>query len=296
MDTIMLLIGQYGVILLIGLMFFFFAAKKSQVLFTWIENQTYGTRDYVLEKLEFLFIEIAPHKVVYMILGVIIGPSVLAFGLLSISGSFKAGIFMAIVLAFICWKSIKPFMDYLVARRIKLYESQMVDAMNLLSNGVRAGLSLPQALGLVVDELRPPVSQEFNMILQQNKIGVPLEECFEELNKRVPTQDNQMFVTSINILRESGGNLAEVFDTIVDVIRERIRLQQKIDTFTSQGMFQGMTIFSMPFVMALIYHLSDPEALKPLYTTTIGFIVIIAAIVLDLIGGFFILKIVKIKV
>ena len=119
-------------------------------------------------------------------------------------------------------------MDYLVNARIKKYRGQMVDALNLLSNGLRAGLSLPQSVGMVVDELPNPVAQEFNLILQQNKIGVPLEECFEDLIKRVPTEDNEMFVTSVNILRETGGNLAETFDTIAGVIRERVRLQQKL--------------------------------------------------------------------
>ena len=98
--------------------------------------------------------------------------------------------------------------------------------------------SVPQSLAMVVDEMPAPVSQEFNVILQQNKIGVPLEECFENLAVRIPTEDNDMFVSSINILRETGGNLAETFDTIVNVIRERVRIKQKIDTLTATAFFR----------------------------------------------------------
>ena len=149
---------------------------------------------------------------------------------------------------------------------------------------------------MVVDEMPAPISQEFNMILQQNRIGVPLEECFDNLSKRLPTEDNDMFVSSINILRETGGNLAEVFDTIVDVIRERVRLQQKIDTYTASGMFQGMTIMAMPYGIGAIYFISDPESVKPLFTHPLGIAMTITAFIFDLAGGFVIMKIVKIKV
>ncbi len=184
---------------------------------------------------------------------------------------------MAVIVSVIGWKIPKPIMNNLVERRIKKYQDQMVDALGLLSNGLRAGLSVPQSLSLVVDELPAPVSQEFNQILQQTKIGVPLEEAFENLVKRVPTQDNEMFVSSVNILRETGGNLAEVFDTITEVIRERVRLAQKIDTYVAQGKFQGYTIFAMPFVMMAIFTVSDPKSMDKLYNTPIGNLVLAGA-------------------
>ena len=172
----------------------------------------------------------------------------------------------------------------------------MVDALQLLSNGVRAGLSVPQAIGMIVDEMPAPISQEFNILLQQNRIGMPLEECFENLAKRVTLEDNDMFVSAVNILRETGGNLAETFDTIVDVIRERVRLQQKVDTFTAQGMFQGMTIGAMPYMLGFVYYLQDPNSMTPLFTTPVGLIMLFLAVVLDIAGIYVIMKIVKIKI
>jgi tight adherence protein B len=149
---------------------------------------------------------------------------------------------------------------------------------------------------MVVDELPPPVSQEFNLILQQAKIGVPLEEALENLNKRVKTQDNEMFVTSVNILRETGGNLAEVFDTIVFVIRERVRLQQKIETFIAQGMFQGLVIFAMPYAQIAINGSSDTEYLRLMFTTPVGIIMFILIVIFSGLGLWVITKIVNIKV
>jgi tight adherence protein B len=149
---------------------------------------------------------------------------------------------------------------------------------------------------MVVNELSPPISQEFNMILQQNRIGVTLEECFDNLTKRIPTEDNDMFTSAINILRETGGNLAEVFDTIVSVIRERVRLQQKIDTYIAQGMVQATVIALMPFAIGVVYAVSDPESMKRVFTHPLGIIMILVALGLDLLGVFIIIKIVKIEV
>jgi len=287
---------QGGVIAIIGLIIFLFVSKYSQKIFDWIEEQTYGLRDFIMEKLELLFIEIPPHKITYILLFITFGMGCIVCGIFALNGLFLPGIIGGFIVAFIGWKIPKPLMNYLVERRIKAYQNQMVDGLNLLANGVRAGLSLPQSVAMVVDELSAPISQEFNLILQQNKIGVPLDECFENLMKRVPTQDNQMFVSSISILRETGGNLAEVFDTIIIVIRERIRLQQKIDTYVAQGKMQGGTIFAMPYLLAAYFTASDPETMKPLVTTPIGWVVILVALAFNLTGGFFILKIVKIKV
>lgn len=290
------LLHKQGVVAVIGIIVFAVTLRYSRALFQWIEDQTYGLRDYILQKCELLFIEIEPVKVTYILLAGTFGVGILTFCLFALGGNFLAGIIMGSILAFIGWKIPKPLMEYLIAKRIEEYQKQMVDGMNLLANGIRAGLSLPQAVSMVVDELSPPISQEFNLILQQNKIGVPLDECFESLNKRMPTEDNQMFVTSISVLRETGGNLAETFDTIVEVIRERVRLNQKIQTYVAQGKMQGGTIMAMPYLLALFYQISDPGSLNALFTTPLGIILLIAAIGLNLTGGYFILKVIRIKV
>jgi len=296
MSFFIALIGKTGVIGVIGLSLFLLCYKYSQGIFDWIENQTFGTRSYIMEKLELLFIDIPEEKVTYALLGCSVGLGCFVFLLFGLLGQWIAGFILGMIFGFLGFKIPKPFINGLIEKRTKAYSEQMVDALTLLSNGIRAGLSVPQAIGMVVDEMPAPISQEFNMILQQNRIGVPLEECFDNLSKRLPTEDNDMFVSSINILRETGGNLAEVFDTIVEVIRERVRLQQKIDTYTASGMFQGMTIMAMPYGIGMIYFISDPESVKPMFTHPLGIALTTAAFILDLAGGFVIMKIVKIKV
>ncbi|MBY0415306.1 MAG: type II secretion system F family protein [Bdellovibrionales bacterium] len=296
MSLFLEIVGRNGLIFVVGLMVFFLSYKYSVNIFDWIEHQTYGTRTYITEKLEFLFIEIPQDRLTYMLLSSSVGLGAVTFLLIGFIGSWIVGGILGLILAFVGFKAPRIIVDFLVERRIKAFSLQMVDALQLLSNGIRAGLSVPQAIGMIVEEMPPPISQEFNVLLQQNRIGMPLEECFENLAKRVPLEDNDMFVSAVNILRETGGNLAETFDTIVDVIRERVRLQQKVDTYTAQGMFQGMTIGAMPYLLGLVYFLQDPNSMTPLFTTPIGLVMLFLAVAFDLAGIYVIMKIVKIKI
>jgi tight adherence protein B len=289
-------LGYSGFLILIGTIFFVYSYKNSIKLLNWFEDQTYGTRDYILQKCELIHVEIEPMNVTYILIFLIFGPSFLVMSTFLLMGNVGLAIFAGVALGIGGWKIPRPFMNYLVDKRINAYKLQMVDALQLLSNGLRAGLSLPQSLGMVVDELPVPVSQEYNTILQQTKIGVPLEEAFENLVKRIPTQDNDMFVSAIGILKETGGNLSEVFDTIADVIRERVRLQQKIDTYVAQGKFQGITIFCMPFALGGVFAMSDPASMAPMFNTVLGLILFTAALFMDLLGLYFIFKVVKIEV
>ena len=103
----------------------------------------------------------------------------------------------------------------------------MIDGLTLLSNGLKSGISMIQALQMVVEELPNPFSQELNLVLSQQRLGVSLEEAFLNLSERIPTEDVQMFVSSIVILSETGGNLSQTFDTVVHTIRERIKIEKK---------------------------------------------------------------------
>lgn len=290
------MIGRNGLLFVVGILTFFLSYRYSINIFDWVEQKTYGTRTYISEKLEFLFIDIPQNRLTIYLLASSVGTGAFFFLLFSIFGKWILGLIVGGIFSFIGFKAPRIIIDFLVEKRIKAYSLQMVDALQLLSNGIRAGLSVPQAIGMIVDEMPAPISQEFNIILQQNRIGMPLEECFENLAKRVPLEDNDMFVSSVNILRETGGNLAETFDTIIDVIRERVRLQQKVDTYTAQGMFQGMTIGAMPYALGIIYFLQDPDSMMPLFTSPIGLIMLFLAMAFDIAGIYVIMKIVKIKI
>ena len=290
------ILGKVGVIIIIGILGFFLANRYSQQIFDWIEKQTFGTRDYILKKSDFLFWELRPDYVTYGLLAMSFGMCFFSFVVISIFVNFPLALVVSLIFLVIGWKAPRPIIDFFVEKRIDKFQVQMVDALNLLANGLRAGLSLPQACGMVVEELPNPISQEFNYLLQQNRLGVPLDECFQTLYNRVPTEDNQMFVTCISILRETGGNLAETFDTITGVIRERVRLKQKIETFIAQGKIQGIVIGCVPLVMLFVIGSSDPSIVLNLFTKLLGILALLVAFGLNLLGVYLMMRIVKIKV
>ena len=105
-----------------------------------------------------------------------------------------------------------------------------------------------------------------------------------------------MFVTAINILKETGGNLADTFETISETVRERQKVEKKIDALTAQGMTQGVILTLVPFALMVVLFLIDPEFIKPLFTTTLGWVLLLVMLVLQIIGGIVIRRIVKIEV
>jgi tight adherence protein B len=105
-----------------------------------------------------------------------------------------------------------------------------------------------------------------------------------------------MFVTAVNILKETGGNLAETFETIVTTIRERQKVEKKIEALTAQGLMQGLIVTMIPFILAIVFFIVDPAYIKPMFNTTLGLVLFAGMLGLQIIGGVMIKKIVTIKV
>ena len=295
MSTFTHIIGKSGLVILIGVVVFLYTYTNSVKLFQWIEDQTLGTREYILEQLSLLFIKIDPDKITYLLLFLSFGLSAIVAIFFLFFGYWQLGLVLAIIVGIIGWKLPKPIVNYLVERRVRAYQDQMVDALNLLGNGLKAGLSFNQGMRMVVEEMGAPISQEFKRVLDENSLGQPMEECLENLVKRIRLSENDMFVTSVNILKEAGGNLSDIFETITDVIRERIRLQQKIDTYTAQGKVQGIIISSMPTAMLLVYTVTDPKSIATVFTNPLGIALMLGAYTLNIVGYFIIKKVITIK-
>lgn len=181
-------------------------------------------------------------------------------------------------------------------RRIALFEEQLLDALSFMSNGLKSGLSLLQSMDMVREELPDPIKQEFALMLNEQRLGVPLDDALVNLEKRVGTEDIQIVVTSINILRQSGGNLAETFDTVATTIRDRKKVQGRIASLTAQGVAQGVIITAMPFVLGFILWMMDPVLISRMWTTWLGWVFLGIMLTLQFVGGWLIKKIVQVKV
>ncbi len=281
-------------VLLFGVAVFVAAYHYNKRIMDWLRFQSLGTRDYVVEKLGMMFIEVEPNKALTYLAALAVVPGLLVF--LLFWPMVGPGLAFSVLISVVGWKSPKPVVDWLYKKRSQKFVLQMVDALNLMSNGLKSGLSIVQALGLVTQELPNPIRQEFTLVLSENRLGVALEESFNNLARRIKMDDVEMFVTSINILKETGGNLAETFDTITVTIRERIKVEKKIEAMTAQGFYQGMFVMAVPPVMAVVFYQSDPDFMRPLFTTPIGWAMIGLILLLELIGFFVIMSIIKIDV
>ncbi|MEK6705927.1 MAG: type II secretion system F family protein [Bdellovibrionota bacterium] len=260
----------------------------------WLRFQSLGTRDYIVNKLSLMFIDIPQQRILIWMFLLSFGAGLLVF--FAFLPNFFPGITFGIVTTIVGWKAPKPIVDFIYDRRVKKFVLQMVDALSLMSNGLKAGLSPVQSLALVSEQMPNPIHEEFNYVLQQTKLGASLEEALLNLSKRVQADDVEMFVTSVIILKETGGNLAETFDTIVTTIRERIKLENKISAMTTQGMAQGVIVMMIPPVLGMVFYQSDPEFMKPLFSTTLGWAIIMLIILLEIVGFFVMRKIVRIEV
>jgi tight adherence protein B len=181
-------------------------------------------------------------------------------------------------------------------QRIKKIDNQLVDALILISNSLKSGYSFMQGMELVAEEAPHPISSEFRRMLRETNLGYPVEQALDGLSERVPSEDLDLVVTVIKIQRQIGGNLSEILDKIVHTIRERIRIKGEINTLTAQGKLQGIILTLMPPAMAIGIYMMNPDFMMPLFTTLMGKMMLGAAFILQAIGGFFIKKIVEIKV
>ena len=266
----------------------------SERFFEWLRFQSIGTRDYIVDRLSLMFIEVSPNKVLLVQFIISFGFGICIF--LLFLPLVPVGIAAGSLVTFAGWKFPRPFVDFLYIRRVKKFEEQMIDALGLMANGLKSGLSIVQSIAMVVKEMPNPIHQELNLVLNENRLGVSVEEAFSNLAKRVKSDDVEMFVTSINILKETGGNLAETFDTISVTVRERLKIEKKIDSMTQAGFFQGMVLLATPVLIGLYMYSTDPETMKPMFTSNIGWGILLVVVILECVAYFAISKIIKINV
>lgn len=181
-------------------------------------------------------------------------------------------------------------------KRARKLNAQLPQALGLLANGLRAGYSFPQAMAVITKEMEAPIADEFGKVLRENAYGKPMEEALQDFSKRTDDEDLDMFITTLLIQMNVGGDLAEILDTISDTIRERVKLKGEIRTLTAQNRMSAWVVGIMPFALALLTYKASPDQAHAFITNPIGIIMAIAAAVLMLIGVLAIVKIVNIKV
>ena len=191
-------------------------------------------------------------------------------------------------------------------KRLKAFNNQLGDAIQLMANGLRAGYSMLQSMDALAREMPPPMSIEFRRVVQEIGLGVDTPRAFNNLMRRVPSEDLDLMITAINVQSEIGGNLSQILEIIGEVIRERVRIKGEIQVLTAQGQLSGYVISGLPIVLGLLLYAMNQEYIgrmifpcpegQELCSQPCGWIMIGAGLISIAAGFFAIQKIIDIDV
>jgi tight adherence protein B len=181
-------------------------------------------------------------------------------------------------------------------KRQSTFEKQLPDALLMVSGSMRAGASLSVAMESMVREQKPPLSQEFDLMLREQRLGVDFEVALANMEKRMPLPDFVLLVAAMRITREVGGNFANILESLASTLRRKHEMEGKINALTAQGKAQGIVMAALPLFLMLILTYMEPEAMAPLYHTLYGWATLFVIFFFIIIGYMGIRKIVSIDV
>lgn len=181
--------------------------------------------------------------------------------------------------------------------RLKRFEGQIGDTLNLLVNSLRAGYSVLQAMEAVSREQPPPISSEFRRVVQEMQLGLTMEAALDNLLRRIPSPDLDLVVTAINVQREVGGNLADILEVISHTIRERVRIKGEIRVLTAQQTITGYIISGLPFAVGGFLWFANNKYMREFFSNGIvGHSMVALALLLVGVGYSIVRKITDIEV
>jgi tight adherence protein B len=207
------------------------------------------------------------------------------------------------LLGFACLMMPWFYVRYLRDKYYRNFEEQLADTLLLMANSLKAGFSFLQTMEMVGRESQPPISEEFARVVQEISVGVPVAQALQNLTHRVRSMDLNLMVTAVIIQREVGGGLAEILETIAEIIRERMRIKREIRVLTTQGKWSGGILAMLPVGIAVLIHISNKAAdpysesfVQPLLNDPLGVTMLVVAACLEILGFLVIMRIVSIRV
>lgn len=252
----------------------------------WYKNRFVQTLNKDFESM-FMFVDASKYFYIYLATLVLVPVMVFV-----ITGNYIY-ILMSIILVYIAPKFIQK---YLFKRRQKQLITTLPDSLIQISGSMRAGASMVIAIEAMVKETKGPISQEFSLVLREMRIGVTMDDAFENLAKRVNEDEYTLVVSAARIAKDVGGNLSETFELLADTLRRKIIMEGKIDALTSQGKLQGWVVGLLPIGMMLVLMKMEPQAMYPLLHSVVGWGFLSFILIMELLGGLMIKKIVTIDI
>jgi len=181
-------------------------------------------------------------------------------------------------------------------RRLRRFEQQLPDALLMMAGSLRAGASLGMALDAVAAEAPPPVSQEFELLQRELRLGADFAVALGALERRVPLPDLTLVTAAMALSREVGANLAETLESLAKTLRARLQMEGKIRSLTAQGKMQGLVMSALPLLLIAVLNVMEPEAMAPLFHAWYGWVTMAVIVCTVGVGYHFIRKITAIDV
>jgi tight adherence protein B len=225
-----------------------------------------------------------------------IGSAVLLFLIGFIRFGFLHGIIQAIVLGVVGYFIPRFYLGYKQRKRIKAFNDQLGDTLVLMSNALKTGYSMAQALDVVANKASPPMNQEFDRVVKEVNLGAGIEESIGRMVRRTESADLDMVATALAINRKIGGNLSEILENISETIRERVRIKGEMSTMTAQARGSGYMITALPLVLGVFMYFVTPQYFAPMLGSPIGIGMLVAAGVFMGMGQFIMGKIATVDV
>src|SRR5919197_444980 len=208
----------------------------------------------------------------------------------------SGALFVAAVFAVFGWFIPKIWLARRQSARLKAFNNQLADTIQLMSNSLRSGLSLVQSMEMISREAEPPISEEFQRVLREVGLGVGPQEARQNLVRRVASDDLELLVTAILVQFEIGGNLSRILDSIANTIRERVKLHGEIRTMSAQGRMAGYVLSGLPVAIGSLLMLIAPSYMGALFSPGPWLVLPIMAVVGIIFGSLVIRKLVAIEV
>ena len=220
--------------------------------------------------------------------------SAAALTVVIISG-FYWGIPIGAALAFIAYQMPMWSVSWKIKQRNDLFESGMLDFVILIANTLRAGIALPSAIEMAIQTVDGPIREEFNVVLREHRLGVDLVDSIERLNKRVKSENLQLFSATICVTMRTGGSMADVLDHVIETIRQRSAFQDKLKTMIAQSQFEALLISFSPLAAFFILYMLDRDLMTPMVTTDIGWLSLCTVVILEVVGFMILKKVTTVK-
>ncbi len=213
-------------------------------------------------------------------------------------GFFITGGSVLFALLFLALGAVLPwmFLSLKESRRIKAFNGQLAQTLQIIAGALQAGLSLPQAVDTVVQEGAEPVAGEFRRAIVEQRLGVDIEDTLDTVAERMDSKDFKWVVMAVRIQREVGGNLAELLLTVSATLREREYLRRQVQVLSAEGRMSAYILGGLPPFFLAYLALLRPEYLEPMFTNKLGWIMLAGGFVMMVVGGFWMKKMVKVEV